>query len=180
MKLSVRCAAFLLPLLLAGCSHKASQQQVKLAPPIEDAPPKPVTAPSNLPPPVITPPADTTKPADSTAEQQPAPTPPARHKKSANKNTQVGAVETPVGVSAVGQLSTGDAAEVRKQTVDAIAAIEHGLNGITKELSDQEHKTAAQIREFLKQAREALASGDVEGAQTLTLKAKVLLGELSP
>jgi hypothetical protein len=166
-------------LLLAGCFHKASQQQVQLAPPIEDAPPKPVTAPSNLPPPVVTPPADTTKPADNTAEQQPAPKPPPRHRKSANKNTQVAAVETPE-VSAVGQLSTGDAAEVRKQTLDAIAAIEHGLNSITRELSDQEHKTAAQIREFLKQAREALASGDVEGAQTLALKAKVLLGELSP
>jgi hypothetical protein len=178
MRLSARCAAFLLPLLLAGCFHKASQQQVKLAPPIEDTPPKPVTAPANLPPPVITPPADTTKPADTTAEQQPAPKPPPRHRKPANKNTQVAAVEPP-SVSAVGQLSTGDATEARKQTVDAIASIEHGLNGVTRELSDQEQKTAAQIREFLKQAREALTSGDVEGAQTLTLKAKVLLGELS-
>jgi hypothetical protein len=179
MKLPVKCAAFLLPLLLAGCFHKASQQQVQLAPPIEDAPPKPVTAPSNLPPPVITAPVDTTKPADNTAEQQPATKSPARHKKLANKNTQVAAVGTPE-VSAVGQLSTGDAAEVRKLTVDTIASIEHGLNGVTRALTDQELKTAAQIREFLKQAREALTSGDVEGAQTLTLKAKVLLSELSP
>jgi hypothetical protein len=46
-------------------------------------------------------------------------------------------------------------------------------------MSDQEQKTAAHIREFLKQAREALASGDVDGARTLAAKAKVLLGELA-
>ena len=36
-----------------------------------------------------------------------------------------------------------------------------------------------QIKEFLKQARTALASGDVDGANTLAKKAKALLGELS-
>jgi len=54
------------------------------------------------------------------------------------------------------------------------------LNGINRQLSDQEAKTAAQIREFLKQAREALTSGDVDGAHTLAVKAKVLLEELHP
>ena len=39
--------------------------------------------------------------------------------------------------------------------------------------------TAAQIREYLKQARVALGSGDVDGASTLAAKAKVLLGELN-
>jgi hypothetical protein len=82
-------------------------------------------------------------------------------------------------VSAIGQLSTGDSSDLRQQTIGSIAAIERGLNGISRSLSDQEKKTAAQIREFLKQARTALASGDVDGAHTLTVKAKVLLGELS-
>jgi len=63
--------------------------------------------------------------------------------------------------------------------VNSIAATERGLNAITRKLSDQEQKTAAQIREFLKQARAALNSGDVDGAHTLAAKAKVLLGELS-
>jgi ribosomal protein S20 len=53
------------------------------------------------------------------------------------------------------------------------------LNGINRALSDPEQKTADHIREFLKQARAALASGDVEGAHTLTAKAQVLLAELT-
>ncbi len=61
----------------------------------------------------------------------------------------------------------------------SIASTEHGLNAITRKLNDQEQKTAAQIREFLKQAKAALASGDVDGAHTLALKAQVLLGEIN-
>jgi hypothetical protein len=53
------------------------------------------------------------------------------------------------------------------------------LNSIGRKLNDPETKTAAQIREYLKQARGALVSGDVDGARTLAAKAKVLLGELS-
>jgi hypothetical protein len=82
-------------------------------------------------------------------------------------------------VSAIGQLSSGDASDLRQQTMNSIAATERGLNAINRKLSDPEQKTAAQIREFLKQARAALNSGDVDGAHTLATKAKVLLGELS-
>jgi hypothetical protein len=53
------------------------------------------------------------------------------------------------------------------------------LDNIGRKLNGQEEKTAGQIREFLKQARAALGSGDVDGAHTLAAKAKVLLGELS-
>jgi hypothetical protein len=54
------------------------------------------------------------------------------------------------------------------------------LNGLNRSLSAAEKKTAAQIREYLKQGREALISGDVDGAHTLAAKAKVLLDELRP
>jgi flagellin-specific chaperone FliS len=37
----------------------------------------------------------------------------------------------------------------------------------------------AQIKEYLKQAKEALNSGDVDGAHTLATKAKAVLTELS-
>ena len=60
-----------------------------------------------------------------------------------------------------------------------IADIERRLNGINRGLGDSEQKTADHIREFLKQARAALASGDVEGAHTLAAKAQVLLEELT-
>jgi hypothetical protein len=82
-------------------------------------------------------------------------------------------------VSAIGQLSSGDPSELQQRTINSIAATERGLSSITRQLSDQEQKTAAQIREFLKEAKAALASGDVDGAHTLAAKARVLLGELS-
>jgi hypothetical protein len=82
-------------------------------------------------------------------------------------------------VSAIGLLSSGDPANSRQQTENSIADIERRLNSINRTQSDSEQKTADHIREFLKQARAALASGDVEGAHTLAAKAQVLLSELT-
>jgi hypothetical protein len=84
-----------------------------------------------------------------------------------------------VSVSAIGQLTSDDSIELRKQTVDAIAAIEQGLNRIDRIFDNQELKTAAQLREYLKRAKAALNSGDVDGAHTLTAKARLLLNELN-
>ncbi len=181
MKLPVRCVAWLLPLLLTGCYfHKPVHTQLQtLAPPIEDTPPpNPEPSPTNLPPPVITIPGQTTTPV---AKMPPhtTPKPPLRRPKPAPAPAaQVASNENP-GVSAIGQLSSGDASDLWQQTSSSIAATERGLNSIAGKLNDQEQKTAAHIREFLKQARAALASGDVDGAYTLATKAKVLLGELS-
>jgi hypothetical protein len=187
MNAPARRAAGLLPLLLlAGCFHfhKSSQTQVQpLAPPIEDAPPpKPAPSPTDLPPPVVTVPA--TAPAPEPAPQtQEKPNPPVKHKKTApappptSANTQQASIGNP-GVSAIGQLSSGEPSDLRQQTLNSIAATEHGLKEITRELSDPEKKTVDHIKEFLKQAKSALSTGDVEGASTLAAKAKVLLGEL--
>ena len=82
-------------------------------------------------------------------------------------------------MSAIGQLSGGASGDTRSQTEESINNTEKGVNGITRQLSDAERKTVAQIREFLKQAREALAGGDTDGAHTLADKAKVLLSELN-
>ena len=173
-------ALCLLPLFLTGCFHKTQEARVvPLAPPVVEplsSPPPP--SPTDLPPPVVTPP---NQPTEATANTQPQPQPPKpspAHKKPAAKNTQL-ALNGSVGVSAIGQLSSGDPADLRQQTENSLAATEHGLNSITRQLSGQEKKTAEQIREFLKQARAALASGDADGASTLAAKAKVLLGEIS-
>jgi hypothetical protein len=178
MKLSALSAAGLLVLLLTGCFHKTQvAQNVPLAPPIEDTPPKPEPPPTNLPPPEVTLP-EQTQPLQITQPPEPVKKP-ARHKKPANTNTQIAANGT-APVSAIGTLSTGDPPNMRQTTDDSIASTEKALNGITRKLNDQEQKTAAQIHEFLKQARDALTSGDVDGAHTLALKAKVLLDELHP
>ena len=84
-----------------------------------------------------------------------------------------------LGVSAIGELSSGTPSSYRLLTEDSIAATERTLNGITRPLNDGEQKTAAHIRDYLKEARTALSTGDVDGAHTLAAKAKVLLGELA-
>ncbi len=188
MKLPAKIVLWLLPVFLTACTHKQQTQVQPLAPPVEDnPPPPPSTAPVNLPPPVATIPTEPTK----TAPTLP-PKPPAKHKKKPGNTpatatpangsapTQEAANPAPnPGVPAVGQLSSGDPADFRKETEDSIASIEHGLNGITRTLSDSEQKTADHIREFLKQAKAALASGDMDGAHTLAAKAKILLDELT-
>ena len=135
-------------------------------PPPNDLPPPEVASTVNNPTPVVTLPPPTPKKAP-------------KHKKPVNTNTQQAANES-APVSAIGQLSSGDPADTRQQTDALILATERQLNGINRQLSDQDAKTAAQIREFLKQAREALTSGDIDGAHTLAIKAKVLLEELHP
>jgi outer membrane biosynthesis protein TonB len=192
MKLPAKIVMGLLPFFLIAC-HKTQQAQVQpLAPPVEDNPPSPPsTAPVNLPPPVVTIPPEPTKNAPT-----PPTKPPAKHKKPKTKDNTPANTNTPAantngtteeaanpapnpGVSAIGQLSSGDPADYKKETEDMIASTEHGLAGITRTLNDTEQKTADQIREDLKEAKEALASGDVDGAHTLAEKAKVLLAELT-
>jgi outer membrane biosynthesis protein TonB len=189
MKTPRKSVALLLPLLLSACFHKEqqAQNQPPLAPPVVDTPPPaPDPAPKDLPPPVVTVPQTQPTP-------EPDPTPktadkPAKHpvhhttkpdSKTDAKPTEQASNSTPPEVSAIGQLSAGDPSDLRNQTEDSIASTQRGVNNLNRQLNDQEQKTVAQIREFLKQARTALTTGDVDGAHTLALKAKVLLGELN-
>jgi DNA polymerase III gamma/tau subunit len=173
MKLRIAYAALVLPLLLSACVNDKNQTQVQppLAPPIEDAPPpKPDNAPANLPPPVITVPAQ-----EQPAQTQPQPAPAPKHHP---KPAQPAPTET-AEVSAAGDFTPAQPADLRNETANSIADTEKGLRAIKRNLSDQEQKTSTQIREYIKQAKVALNSGDVDGAHTLALKAKVLLGELT-
>jgi hypothetical protein len=84
--------------------------------------------------------------------------------------------------SPIGQLTTGDSAlgeRTKHETADLIGGTQTGLNGIKRSLSTDEQVTASQIRTFLKQAQQALDSGDTDGAHTLATKAKLLLDELT-
>ena len=185
MKTPFKSVGLVLPLLLAGCFHKTQvAQNAPLAPAVVDTPlPTPPPPPNEVPGP-----ASTTQPTPAPKENTPPPKPqekpvkhPAHHQKPETKPTEV-ASNTPNAapeVSAIGQLSSGDPSDARYETEQSIASVEHGLKDITRTLNDQDQKTANQIREFLKQARTALNAGDVDGAHTLALKAKVLLGEIS-
>ncbi len=184
MKLPVRSVAFLLPFLLTGCFQvpfrKTQPPQARmLAPRVQ---PSQVIQLVDI----ELPPADTVVAANAIynmREETQTIEPPVRHRRPPNPEDPTAASEPAApsnpAVSAIGQLSSGDPANSRWQTENSSADIERRLNGIHRTLSDSEQKTAGHIREFLKQARAALASGDVEGAHTLAAKAQVLLTELT-
>ncbi len=188
MKFTARSIGGLLPLLLCACIHNRTQSQVQpLAPPIEDPPPlKTDSSTANLPPTIITEP----KPQPPTIVMRPEPPKVVqKHKKTSKPvsppptasqpSTEVAAGTAPPEVPAIGTFTSGVPDDQKNQAANSIADVEKGLSSITRKLSDQEEKTSTQIKEYLKQARTALNSGDVEGANTLAIKAKVLLSELS-
>lgn len=174
--------ALVLVLALTACHNKNQvQNQPPLAPPIEDTPPPPPSkAPANLPPPVITVPQPAQPATQAQTTPAPPPPKPKKHKSkpAEQEKSEVAQNDSAPKVSADGNFTPMEPADLRQETSDSIAQTEKGLNGITRKLSDQEEKTREQILEFLKQAKAALSTGDVDGARTLALKAKVLLGEL--
>jgi hypothetical protein len=206
MKGANLCASLVLLALSTGCSHKAaSPPQQAQAPPLQTGkgtlPPPDTTqqqekseAPlaSPLPPPsaqsVPLPP-----PTPKKVRKKPKPVP----SKSADTTQTAGATPAASGATAqvstttvsgggsgspIGQLTTGDSAlgeRTKHETADLIGGTQQGLSGIKRSLSTDELVTASQIRTFLKQAQQALDSGDTDGAHTLATKAKLLLDELT-
>lgn len=182
MRSPAKCAVWLLPFVLTGCFHMPFHKtppQPALAPPLV-LPLHPIELVSvELPPGVRLIPG---KPLydmvvrDETAK-------PLIHRRRLPSPTEIVAnpdvaANPTAEVSAIGQLSSGDPVSYRQQTEADIASIERSLNGINRTLNDSDQKTVDQIREFLKEARTALASGDVDGARTLAAKAQVLLAGL--
>jgi len=190
MKLVARRFAWLLPLVLSACVHNTNQSQMQpLAPPIEDVPPPPDIAPSVLPTPEYNIPKT---PQTVALPPQPIKPAPKHHKPSTKPSiatqgnpapgappNQVANEAPPAEENAFGDFKTPETPDTKKQTENSIAEVEKGLSGINRRLNDTEEKTSIQIKEFLKEARTALSSGDLDGAKNLALKAKALLGELS-
>lgn len=174
----VKSAAWMLPLLLlTGCFHHNQMAKIQpLAPPLVETPPptqpEVTTAPE---PPTVT---------ESKPEPEPEPPPKQeskrhvrRHKPAPAKEIQPAEVADNT-VPAIGQLSSGDPPNLRLQTQNSIDSIERQLAGLKGNLSQQDQHTVAHIKDFLNQAKKQLASGDVDGANTLTQKAQVLLAEV--
>lgn len=192
--------AVLIPLcLIAGCSHKTQATQPP-APPTQVYTPAEVA--KNAPAPQLPPtkPLDVKEGGADVPPQQPPPKPhkTTHHKQKPSDATQTQATKDaaastaaaaqqaaagePPEMSPIGQLSSaGERGGIptRHEIQDLITATENGLNGIKRTLSSDEQLTAAQIRTFLTKARQALDQDDLDGANTLANKAKVLLGELT-
>lgn len=109
----------------------------------------------------------TTTPATTSGTQQTAP------------------VETPPATvtpeeTAIGALSLGGEANphAQQEAAELLSSIERRLHNLTAEKQNMEKTQITRIRNFQKQAQQALDTGDVEGAKTLATKARLLIDDL--
>ena len=198
MKTASRAAVISLFLLfLPGCRHKTNtappQQAQAPAPPpstMAHVPSLPALPPPSTPDVTVatnTPPETGEKPRPrktnhhhTSTTPKPAGTETASTQPADKSQTQVAAGITP-DTSPIGQLSsTGESAGSGRHDVELlINNTENGLAGIKRTLNSEEQEIATQIKTFLAKAKQALADNDLDGAQTLATKAKVLLEELT-
>jgi hypothetical protein len=161
---------------LGGCRHKVTPYvlpQVAQAPIELEVPPEPEN------PPMIQPEPETAVVIPPVAE----PKRPARRRTAPAKETappvQVAAAE-PSAAIAIGSLSSGGdtTPQSRQQAKDLIASIVKRLGALPGRTASQQKELVRQVRSFLKQAQQALDSGDAEGAKTLATKAKLLMDDV--
>lgn len=83
---------------------------------------------------------------------------------------------TPIGSLSAAPNTEGlpSPADIQKE----IHRIQGQLNQIHHTLNPQQQRTVSQIRAFLAKAENALQADDLDGANNLTTKARVLLGEI--
>lgn len=96
--------------------------------------------------------------------------------------TTPSAGQEPTDATPIGRLSTAPATtdtHSYSSIQDEINSVQNGVNGIHRALSRSEQQTVTEIETFLAKARNALQTGDLDGAHTLTVKARVLLNEIT-
>jgi hypothetical protein len=81
------------------------------------------------------------------------------------------------------QLAGGSSGDQTTQKRDAanqmlVATEENLKKAVGRQLSAAEQSSVSQIRQFVNQSKSALSTGDLERAQTLAWKAKVLSDDL--
>jgi ribosomal protein S20 len=82
--------------------------------------------------------------------------------------------------TALGALTAGGEAspQTKQEAADLITASEKRLNALSSQKAEEEKSQVSKVKNFLKDAEDALKSGDAEGAKTLATKAKLLLDDL--
>jgi ribosomal protein S20 len=82
--------------------------------------------------------------------------------------------------TAIGALTAGGEAnpQTKQDAADLIASSEKRLNALSPQKAEDEKAQVNKVKNFLKDAQDALKSGDAEGAKTLATKAKLLLDDL--
>ena len=166
---------------LGGCRHKT---QVAILPAVltpvalEEIP-----APENLPmvevPPANLPPVPVASNEGKPKRERKKPAP-----KTApvTEPTQIASVAPPPSLedTAIGALTAGGEAnpQTKQEAADLITASEKRLTALPSQKAEGEKAQVSKVKNFLKDAQEALNTGDAEGAKTLATKAKLLLDDL--
>jgi len=186
--------AALTSVALTGCQHSPKVVQAATVPAAATAPAVQVPPPSVLkeqadamakmqaqtPPPEPKPeePAPTQRPErrrSSAQTQAPKPATPAPPTQTANA-----APAAPSPEAVIGQLSTGGdaSAQNKKQAEDYLAGLQRRVDGLSASVVRDRKSAIEQVRDFLRKATDALHSGDVEGANNLATKAKLILDDI--
>lgn len=162
---------------VTGCRHKPVApplpqitQPVPLAtPPQPDNPPMVEAPPAKLPPVPVASGASRPK-----RERRKKPATPAA------PPVQTAEASVPADVAAIGVLTSGSDSSPRaaQDAADLITANEKRLNALPAQQTDDAKAQVTKVKNFLKQAQEALRTGDTEGAKTLATKAKLLLDDI--
>jgi ribosomal protein S20 len=93
---------------------------------------------------------------------------------------QTASAEPPADVAAIGALTAGGVADpqTKQEAADLIASIEKRLTALPAQTAEDQKAQISKVKNFLRDAQEALKSGDDEGAKTLATKAKLLLDDI--
>jgi ribosomal protein S20 len=93
---------------------------------------------------------------------------------------QIASAGPPTPDAAVGALTAGGETnpQTKQEAEDLIASIDKRLNALPAQKAEEQKTQVSKVRNFWKDAQEALKSGDAEGAKTLATKAKLLLDDL--
>ncbi len=80
----------------------------------------------------------------------------------------------------LGALTTGGevSPKTQQETTELIASGERRLQAVAGTKARDQVSQLKEVRHFLDQAKEVLATGDAEGAKTLATKAKLLIDDL--
>ena len=83
--------------------------------------------------------------------------------------------------TSLGELGTRESTDTKQQQDIAgkLGSVEKRLNDLPGSVAEREQKQIAKVRLFVKEASDALKSGDVEGAGILATKAELLLDDIA-
>jgi ribosomal protein S20 len=164
---------------LGGCRHKT--QLVILPAVLTPVALEDVPEPDNLP--MVTvqqsnlPPVPAVASAEKPKRERKRPSP----KAPVPEPVQIAAVAPPSPEeTAIGALTAGGEAnpQTKQEAADLITSSEKRLNSLPAQKAEDEKAQVSKVKNFLKDAQEALKTGDAEGAKTLATKAKLLLDDL--